>query len=266
MTITDTLKGMKFDVPSLLVGSAAGAAVGGGSMYLVYRLALQRRYRTALDQEVAAVKAHYNDRLKAHLSGIVSHTPDTGVPIMGQPGGDDYLAGGDGDGELGETALGIAGDERPAPGVRLKSVPARNPLEGLEGGEEDPDDAANRELDEAGGSDPGAAGEGLVARDIDHPYVISLEEFCDVPPGWQQITLTYFNSGGTLVDDKNEPIPNYSKLTGKIRGPQDFGGISDDEHIRYVRNQAMETDFEILFDPRSYADGVLNYGQPNKGG
>ena len=266
MEIRNPFKEMNLNVPSLLLGGFAGLTAGGAGAYLVLRKSMVHRFSTALDEEVAAIKADYNDKLKQALSGIVRDLPTAGAPFVGRSAAHLDLGGDDGDGDDGKAALGNGID----------------PLEGLDGyyGTDDGDPGGPGQDEEAAVLDedrdlvqPDPAADAPLAqdrmigieRDIRFPYMITEDEFGDSPPGWQQITLTYFASGGTLVDDKNEPIPNYRKIVGKIRGPQDFGGVSGDPHLRYVRNQEMETDFEIVLDARSYADGILNYGQPNRG-
>lgn len=229
-------------VGGLLVGGAAA----GGMAYLLLRKSFQSR----LDAEVATVKTQYNDRLKAALSNSIHAMPEAGVPFVGRPDDSFNLAGDPGHRELWDAALGNP------PEVAERRV--IDPLEGLDDGEEEPDSGDAQDDSEEGAPAP-------VTRDLRRPYVISAMEFADSPPGWQQLTIKYFDADGTLVDDKDEPVPNFQKIVGPIKSLDDFGGMSGDPYIRYVRNQDMETDFEILFDPRSYADGVLNYGQPNRG-
>jgi hypothetical protein len=270
MQYQNPFKEMNLNVPSLLLGGLAGLAVGSGGTYLVLRRTMAGRFSTALDAEVAAVKTHYNDRLKDALSGALSTMPTVGVPFVGRPDHDLDLAGDGGDEDDGEAAMGdteFQNQALHAADIRVDSFTITDPLEGLDGGEKDPEDAANEEVDaeRAGGLlDTAELARPAVDRDLRGPYVISLAEFVDPLPGWQQLTVTYFAVDPVLVDDKNDPIPNFGKIVGPIRGPQDFGGISEDPHLRYVRNQSMQTDFEIVLDGRSYAEGVLHYGQPNK--
>jgi hypothetical protein len=96
------------------------------------------------------------------------------------------------------------------------------------------------------------------------PYVIPFEEFGDSPPGYQQITVTYYAGDGVLADDQDQPIRDISRTVGPLN-PLSFGGVSKDPHIRYVRNQRLEIDFEIILNARSYAEAVLNYGNPHRG-
>jgi hypothetical protein len=262
-----------------LGGVAVGCAAGGGVAYLLCRKSFQSR----LDSEVAEIKARYNDRLKTALSSALSVVPEAGVPFVGRPGHGLHLAGEGGDEDQGSSALGDADDaddgeygELDASDLRVDSFTITDTLEGVEGGEEESEgDDERGDSDDSLEADAGRDGAvpdrdspdaPVVDRDLRGPYVISLEEFVDPPPGWQQLTITYFAAGKdkVMVDERHEPIPNFHKIVGKLQGPQDFGGISGDPHIRYVRNQEMESDFEILLDARSYAEGILHYGQPNR--
>lgn len=256
MQYQNQFKEMNLNVPSLLLGGLAGLTAGSGAAYLVLRHRMALRFSTALDEEVAAVKAHYNSRLKDALSGAFSAMPEAGSPFVGRHGDRFDLVRQESDDELGEAALGSPGDDAGdlAEGSRVDDFSITDPLEGLDDGEEDTEETGDAE----------APSYPPVNRDLRGPYLISLAEFVDPPPGWQQITITYFAEDKVMVDEKNDPIPNFRKITGPIRGPQDFGGISEDPHLRYVRNQVMDADFEIVLDRRSYAEGVLHYGQPNR--
>jgi hypothetical protein len=257
-------------VGGLLVGGAAGA----GLAYLL----LRKSFQSNLDREVAAVKDHYhsqlaeiqtehNDRFKKALSDALSVVPEAGNPFVGRSVSD--LAGPGSDEELGEAALGAAGfevaDHFTEDDLRGVSIAPGDPLEGLEDGEEEPGDESADAIGYAQDAGRGASDDPPITRDLRRPYMISAAEFADSPPGWQQLTLKWFAADRVLVDDKNEPVNPFGKIVGLINGKKDFGGISGDPNIRYVRNQGMETDFEILFDPRSYAEVILNYGQPNRG-
>jgi hypothetical protein len=265
-----------------LGGMVVGCAAGGGVAYLLCRKSFESR----LNSEVAEIKTRYNDRLKEVLSGVIGGIPEAGVPFVGRSDRDLPLAGSEaGDEDEGRAALGDdddaddgGRDEHLESGnavsaieaIRRKASELRDPLEGIEGeygdgSGDDPDGAEDDDTGDASGSLP--ADEGLppaVDRNLDGPYVISLEEFVDPPPGWQQITITYYAADKVMVDERRDPIPHFQKITGPINGPQDFGGISGDPHLRYVRNLIMDTDFEIVFDAKSFAGEVLNYGQPNK--
>lgn len=244
---------------AFLAGLCAGGIATGGVAYVVLRRSYQRR----LDDEVAAVKVSYNDRLKQAISDATSLIPEAGAPFVGRRQPDRNLADSRDpwdDEDDGETSMGDSAE------VAVERV-EKAPIDPLEGFDELDGDGEPEEADgdgEGGSVQPDPPAPAALRRDIRHPYVISAEEIAESPPEFQQLTLTYYAGDKVLVDDKDEPIPMISKIVGPIRGPQDFGGISGDPHLRYVRNQVLKTDFEIILDSRSYAEVVLNYGQPNK--
>ena len=83
------------------------------------------------------------------------------------------------------------------------------------------------------------------------PYVISPCEFgeCD----YETVSLTYY-ADGILADELDEPIEDVDSVVG-IESLSHFGEYEDDSV--FVRNEPWKTDYEILFDPRNYAD-VMN--------
>lgn len=101
------------------------------------------------------------------------------------------------------------------------------------------------------------------SRDTTKPYVISPEEFAEQELGWQAVTITYYAADRVLTDDKEQPIRDIRSTVGPL-SKASFGGISGDPNIRYIRNERLELDFEIVLDERAYVDVVLNYGNPNR--
>ena len=132
-------------------------------------------------------------------------------------------------------------------------------LEGVEGGDGDEADDGSDDQEPVARQLPVP-----VEQDGGSPYAISLDDFADQNEGWQQLTITYYALDDVLVDDKDQPIRDVLGTTGHLDA-LGFGGISEDPHIRFVRNPKLELDFEIVLDARSYADVILNYGNPNRG-
>ena len=75
------------------------------------------------------------------------------------------------------------------------------------------------------------------------PYVIMPEEFGDNGEDWGTSTLYYFNDG-ILCDENEVVLEDPEELIGTINPEEHFGDFEDD--VVYVRNEDMETDFEIL--------------------
>ncbi|HEY2455624.1 MAG TPA: hypothetical protein VGI71_24015 [Scandinavium sp.] len=234
------MKGMKFDGKSAICGAAGGLLAGGAAGYLLCRHHLRAAMDRRLDEEVARIKSHYNDKSKAFLQ--------TGSPFIGPHSGVHIED---------EELPTVGGDSVPdtAPG---EPATTPHPLEGFPDEEEL---AAAAVLVEEQ-----LVQQNAFANAAQHkpkkPYRISRSVFSESPVGTQQLAITYYAGDKTLVDDKDEPVLEVSRIVGALT-PLSFGGISEDPHICYVRNEELEVDFEITLDARSYADAVLNYGDPS---
>lgn len=76
--------------------------------------------------------------------------------------------------------------------------------------------------------------------------------------GWDYMTLTYFELDETLVDDRNEPIPNPEYSVG-LDALTSFGVGSNDAYIVYVANFELEIVYEIISRDEEYIAEVLGY-------
>ena len=82
----------------------------------------------------------------------------------------------------------------------------------------------------------------------DRPYVITPEEFGD--SDYAIISLTYYTDG-TVTNEKNKIVANGDELIG-LESLDHFGEYEDDSV--FVRNDALQIDFEILKDWRDYSE------------
>ena len=89
--------------------------------------------------------------------------------------------------------------------------------------------------------------------DVAMPYVISPEDFAEIRE-YKAISLTYF-SDGVLTDNQYTPVEDVDDVVG-LDSLDHFGDYEDD--AVHVRNDRLKTDFEIILDPRKYAD-FINY-------
>ena len=91
------------------------------------------------------------------------------------------------------------------------------------------------------------------------PYVISQEEYMEGVPGYEQITLAYYEDGeGILVDPQDVPIPDSDKIVGDDNLLR-FGHGSGDSRVVYVRNDDISVDFEIIKSQGSFESEVLGF-------
>lgn len=93
--------------------------------------------------------------------------------------------------------------------------------------------------------------------DVDEPYVISPDEFGD--QGYETEFLSYY-ADGVLADDADGT--KIEDIDGTV-GSDNLEKIGLHEpDLLHVRNDALETDYEISVDTRKYVDayGVYNIG------
>lgn len=93
-------------------------------------------------------------------------------------------------------------------------------------------------------------------RSPDHPYVISQEEFFQAEPGYFQNSITYYAGDGALADEKDQEIPLIDPIVGE-ENLERFGHGSGESRVVYIRNEKLETDFEVVMNDGKYAHEVL---------
>lgn len=81
------------------------------------------------------------------------------------------------------------------------------------------------------------------------PYIISPEEFGE-NDNYETSSLTFY-SDGILADEDDEMVDDVDSLVG-FESLNHFGEYEDDSV--FVRNDRLETDFEILLNTMSYSD------------
>lgn len=98
--------------------------------------------------------------------------------------------------------------------------------------------------------------EQMASRDGLTPYWISVEEFMANDKGFDQITISYFEGDDTLVDERQQLIPDVEGTIGAEQ-LQMFGKGSQDKSVVYVRNEKLGSDFEVVKEDGSYSVMVL---------
>jgi hypothetical protein len=230
------MKGIKLSVldrPSLLLGTGVGLVCGSGLGYFLARRALTAKLTTKLEAE-------FEERFEETLEEVKQHY--------------DHKFG-----QLAAAQIDSAAENRKrwAQVVAQSLGPVSDDprLEGLDDGGVD-DDEEGEDIFELGGEPISPP----LRRNTSKPYAIAVSELGDDLPGYQNLTITWYMEDDTLVDDKDQPIRDVLRTVGPL-DPNGFGGLSGDPNIRYVRNEKLEINFEIVLDRRSYTDVVLGYGQ-----
>lgn len=95
--------------------------------------------------------------------------------------------------------------------------------------------------------------EEIDSRGPDRPYLITQDEFTEGEAS--QDTLTYYAEDGVLADSQDMPLDNVDRMVGEVN-LQRFGVGSGDKRVVYVRNEAIDQDWEIVLHDGSYAEIV----------
>lgn len=96
----------------------------------------------------------------------------------------------------------------------------------------------------------------IANREPDKPYVISLAEFRENEEGHEQQTLQYYQGDDVLCDSRDEPIDAVDYTVGDDNLVR-FGHGSEDNNVVYIRNERLDTDFEVLRSAGHYQKEVL---------
>jgi hypothetical protein len=92
------------------------------------------------------------------------------------------------------------------------------------------------------------------------PYVISHDEFMESEPGYQQVTITFFEGDDVLSDERDQVIEDIEETVG-VENLKQFGHGSKDPKIVYIRNDRLELDFEVVQSQNKYVEEVLGFVQ-----
>lgn len=226
----------------LVAGLGVGVGAGVGIGLVLGRVLSSRTVESRVAAKLAAEEAHRQARAET-LAG--ASTPTHRERGMGR----DVERAGDSSAE--ETTASGGG------GVRTTTLYDPDPLAASFSAVATRDEGALA-------PDPDVTGWPPVDRDMTRPYIISVDEFADPGPGdliYNKISVAWYQGDDVLVDDQENPVRDHHSLVGHI-GYRSFGGPSGDEHIVYIRNEDLQTDFEVARRFDSWVNAALNYGRP----
>jgi hypothetical protein len=238
------------------IGMAGGLGLGFVGGYLVARRAMGKTVDERVAREIETVKAHYRARANMASKG---HHPGQRAATMGTtgPGREhDLPTGVDSAGEQLSDAERVLPEDDDNSGERPAAVGTAyrgDPLEGMPG--HDPGS------EEDHGDDAGPSPD--VDRIRPRPFVISFGEFEGEKYDYRKISVTWYAGDGVLADDQDQPVRDFESVIGsdfQIEFGKDTGNQGPD--MVFVRNDRLQSDFEITRDERSYTEVVLNYGRP----
>lgn len=215
------------------VALAAGLLVGGVSGYLVATRVVAAKFERIANEEIESVKEHYHRQAMLRKEGLYSD-PANLVEEKEEPKTEgeeyqqvvtelEYTSGSD--------LTRKATDDKSEETVERSEVTVTNVFH--------------------------APQPSIGQRDPDTPYIITVDEFMNNEEfSFDQITITYFEGDDTLVDEREEIIPDVLRTIGGDTLMR-FGEKSNDPNIVYVRNERLRTDFEVVKDQGKYSVMVL---------
>lgn len=222
--------------PALLVGvGLLGASLGVAVGYQVAKRRLEPRYEHHLQQEIKAAQEFYKRVAKEGEFKTPETAVEALVPVEAAEAVRRYQ------GEDGTTLTEEVQGE-----VVSETVIERNIF--VEGGRNQDalvKDGFDYEYEKAN-------------RTETEPYVITVDEFMQNEPEYEQITLTYFAGDDALIDDKDQPLEDADRVVGNENMLR-FGHGSRDPKCVYIRNDRLRSDFEIVRSPGKYTEEVLGF-------
>lgn len=92
--------------------------------------------------------------------------------------------------------------------------------------------------------------------DPEKPYLIKQDAFMQNERDYDQATLTFYEQGGVLTDERDTPFEDIASVAGSDF-PAWFGAGSSDVNVVHVRNESLRMEFEICRSTNSYEVDVL---------
>lgn len=97
----------------------------------------------------------------------------------------------------------------------------------------------------------------VTVRDPNGPYLISIDEFMDdEETPFSKVDMTFFEGDETLVDTRDQIIPDIDTVVGS-NNLNRFGEGTTDPDQMYIRNERLEMDIELTRDEGTYTRKIL---------
>ena len=229
-----------------LAGFVAGSALGAGIGYFLTEKKLRTRFDQELEAEVHAVKNQYRLIRKENIT-IDDVSPELATKIH------DHLSK---DPEYAKALSEEFGENREIAEARKEFGYSENAQPGEErnlfrDAAVDPDEIEKEpktELDILKEN-----------RTADEPYIITIEEFSS-DKDYGKVLLCYYEGDDVVTDEANIVVPDVDRMIGND-ALTNFGKFSGDMEIVYIRNERIDTDFEIIREARKYTEAVMGIGE-----
>lgn len=212
-----------------------GAILGSVTTYTLVRKALALEYRDIAEEEIASVKESYDLLYKQGKYADPKVALETFKERVSEL--EDYADKLDENGYFKYDEVEEDSTEELTVVKETETLPDGRPI---------PEDVVKDILDERPAP----------TRDPSKPYVITVEEFMQDNEDYSKITVNYYEDDNTLASEDETIVHHHEKLIGS-----DFtnyvGWNAGSDHVVYVRNENMSSDFEVLVSQGGYAEEVL---------
>lgn len=271
--IVGTLEVFRTNPVALAAAGIVGVVAGGVGGYFIARKKLRSFYEDLATQEIAEAKVFYQGLNKTDEDGAVL-TPQE---VLAQRHGPEAAAAalrtyqGNGPFESEEDLIAAAAAEQGEPHDeevderQIQKITERAQFQSISIGEEpSPHGGKITVVEETTNifAEPlFDLEEETKFRTEDKPYIISHDEFFAADLEYENVSLTYFETDDTLVDERDQPIDNTDEMVGDDHLVR-FGHGSKDRKVVYVRNDRLNIDFEITKSNGSYLEDVLGLEAP----
>lgn len=226
--------------PLIVVGALIlGAGIGAAVAWKIADKKISLKYDEILLEEIAKTKEFYSRLNKAG----VFETPESAVEALVPE-------------EVVEAVQAYQGREPRVPYNNPKDIVVKDPRPPVNVEVEKVEVSHNVFVQAATDPRDWDYNHEIAQRTGDKPYVISFDEFDAGEEGHEQQNLSYYVDDNTLVDERDAPIDNTEYVVGDDNLLR-FGHGSNDKNVVYVRNENIDTDFEIVRALGSYKRDVL---------
>lgn len=93
----------------------------------------------------------------------------------------------------------------------------------------------------------------LSQRQSEVPYILHVDEFVENDFDFTQETVTYYAGDDIMVDSHDVPMYGHAGIMGDLR----FGHGSKDPSIVYIRNEALQMEWEVILHSGMYSVEIL---------
>jgi len=93
----------------------------------------------------------------------------------------------------------------------------------------------------------------LSQRQSEVPYILHVDEFVENDFDFTQETVTYYAGDDIMVDSHDVPMYGHAGIMGDLR----FGHGSKDPSIVYIRNEALQMEWEVMLHTGMYSVEIL---------